>query len=103
MLPEFLKGITADVNLSESEFLFINTFDHHSKALTFSFGHSSDEYVMNEKGRYVPLSISPFRDLQATKYSGQSHGEEEIERPPEWLELVRKIYDPNQVRTDASI
>ncbi|KAG9029105.1 hypothetical protein FS837_003638 [Tulasnella sp. UAMH 9824] len=60
----FFKGVTADVKLSD------------------------DEYVQNEKERYVPFSVNPFRERQETKQEGSSNSEEETERPPEWLELA---------------
>ncbi|KAG9042156.1 hypothetical protein FS837_011231 [Tulasnella sp. UAMH 9824] len=60
----FFKGVTADVKLSD------------------------DEYVQNEKERYVPFSVNPFRERQETKHEGSPNSEEETERPPEWLELA---------------
>ncbi|KAG8940002.1 hypothetical protein FRC04_005687 [Tulasnella sp. 424] len=57
MAREFGKGITADVKLSD------------------------EQYVRNEKERYVPFSVSPFQEPE-------SQGGEETERPPEWLELA---------------
>lgn len=41
-------------------------------------------YVKNEKERFVPFSVNPFRESRA----GPGADEEEGERPPEWLELA---------------
>lgn len=57
MAGGFVKGITADVKLTD------------------------EQYVNNEKARYVPFSVSPFQEPE-------SQGREETERPPEWLELA---------------
>ncbi|KAG8959655.1 hypothetical protein FRC05_007599 [Tulasnella sp. 425] len=57
MAGGFVKGITADVKLTD------------------------EQYVNNEKARYVPFPVSPFQELE-------SQGSEETDRPPEWLELT---------------
>lgn len=49
----------------------------------------SEEYVKNEKERFVPWSLTPFREPLAKTHGGSSEGEEEGETAPEWLELVR--------------
>ncbi|KIO30447.1 hypothetical protein M407DRAFT_20507 [Tulasnella calospora MUT 4182] len=60
----FLKSATADVALSD------------------------EEYVMNERRRFVPLSVSPFRKPQLPGNCGEISTEREVEPPPEWLELA---------------
>ncbi|KAG8940004.1 hypothetical protein FRC04_005689 [Tulasnella sp. 424] len=60
----FLRGIAADVKLSD------------------------EEYVKNEKERFVPWSLTPFREPLAKTHGGSSEGEEEGETAPEWLELT---------------
>lgn len=52
----------------------------------------SELYVQNEKERSVRLSVNPFREPPAGP-TGHDLKQEEVERPPEWLELVcRRSY-----------
>lgn len=52
----------------------------------------SEEYVKNEKERFVPWSLNPFREPRAKTDDGSSEREEEGEPAPEWLELVRNNF-----------
>ncbi|KIO30446.1 hypothetical protein M407DRAFT_20506 [Tulasnella calospora MUT 4182] len=58
------------------------------KSLTADVSLSDEQYVKNEKARFIPLSVNPFRQPQTKNHLGESHCGEETERPPEWLELA---------------
>ncbi|KAG8935218.1 hypothetical protein FRC01_005474 [Tulasnella sp. 417] len=45
-------------------------------------------YVKNEKERFVPFSVNPFRERPRHLTGNGSAEDEEGERPPEWLELA---------------
>ncbi|KAG9021083.1 hypothetical protein FS837_007588, partial [Tulasnella sp. UAMH 9824] len=63
MILRFLKGIVADVELSD------------------------EQHVKHEKARSVPFSVNPFQEPGVMKGDEEPQREAETERPLNWLEL----------------
>ncbi|KIO30438.1 hypothetical protein M407DRAFT_5641 [Tulasnella calospora MUT 4182] len=62
--------------------------DGNRKPLEAQITHGCELYVKNEKERFVPFSVNPFREPPHELTGKASAEDEESERPPEWLELA---------------
>lgn len=83
----FLKDVAADVDLSESVYCISDYI--RVVELTGVLCGFSEAYVKNEKERFIPFSVNPFREPQAQGRNRDSEGEEKGEPATEWQELVR--------------
>ncbi|KAG9019443.1 hypothetical protein FRB90_002266 [Tulasnella sp. 427] len=77
MRRRFFKGFSKDIDLADP-YIDGNVFSQ-----------SSEQYVKNEKERFVPFSVNPFRPPQHSLLGRGGHQDDtDSERPPEWLELA---------------